>query len=61
VGPEMIEPADPTPHDVLMPAARRERRLARHDEAIEPGNPRFAERVVSHRVMVTAWAKWRKG
>ena len=57
---EVIESADPSLHDVLVPAAGGDRGLARHDEAIEPGDPRSTERMVAHRAMVTARTEWRK-
>jgi hypothetical protein len=60
VRPEVIEAAHPALHDVLVPAARRERGLAGHDEAIEPGEPRSAAGVETHRAMVTARPKRRK-
>src|SRR5262245_22047741 len=49
--------ADAALHDVQVPTARRERGLARHDEAIEPGEAWPIEGAGIHRVMVdrTAW------
>jgi hypothetical protein len=51
---QVVEAAHPPLLDVLVPATRRDRSLARHDEAIEPGRARLPAGAETHRAIVTA-------